>query len=983
MKTFKYLIFFLIPALFFACNSKKDKNLSTYVTSIKDDVNGFSFEYVENDPTGLRLYTLENGLKVYLGKNNEEPKIQTLIAVRAGSTYDPADNTGLAHYLEHMVFKGTDEIGTQNYEEESILINQISDLYEKHKQEIDPEKKKNIYEKIDEVSYEASKLSIANEYDKMVNSLGAEGTNAFTSNEQTVYVNKIPSNEVDKWLRIESERFSKLVLRLFHTELEAVYEEFNRGQDNDGRKQYFATLQGLYPNHPYGTQSTIGISEHLKNPSMKAINAYFEKYYVPNNMAVIMVGDLDFEETIIKVNNAFGSYKSKEVTHPTFPPLDTIYKPIKKEVLGPTSESIYLAFRSEGKGSKHETMLTLVDYMLANSQAGLIDLNLNQTQKVQYASSYTNFDNDYGFHLLYGAPKADQSLEEVKDLLLSQIEKIKLGEFEDWLLEAVINDLRLSQIRQYENASATAYEFLDAFIGEQKWIDRLKMIDQMKEITKQDVITFSNLFYANNYVEVHKLMGEDTTIVKVENPGITPIELNRDKESEFLKTFNEIKSPELKPQFIDYNAAIKSSNLDNSIDFSFIENPNNDIFNLNIIFDMGQDNNPKLSLAAGFLDYLGTDKFSPEQLKQEFYKIGISYNVSSRYDKTYFTISGLNENLDAGLSLFEHLLTNAKSDKKTYIKYAESILKSRENGKTQKDNIFWDGLMSFAKYGEKSRLRNIFSKDELLSMNPTELLNEVKELSNYKQRIFYYGNSMEDAKKSLIKHHIVPQNILEYPEKVNYTNLETGGNVYFVNYDMVQSEILLLAKGELFNLNKMAASMLFNTYFGRGLSSIVFQEIRESKSLAYSAFSSYNIASESEKPDYTMAYVGTQANKLEQAVKAMMELMSNMPEVEDQFNQAKAATLKKIASQRITKSNIFWSYESLKKRGINNDNRKQIYDEIKAMTMEDLKTFFNDNIKNENYNVMVIGNKKDIDFEAISKLGNVKELEIDYLFNYN
>ena len=162
-----------MPALFFECNSKKDKNLSTYVTSIKDDVNGFSFEYVENDPTGLRLYTLENGLKVYLGKNNEEPKIQTLIAVRAGSTYDPADNTGLAHYLEHMVFKGTDEIGTQNYEEESILINQISDLYEKHKQEIDPEKKKNIYEKIDEVSYEASKLSIANEYDKMVNSLGA------------------------------------------------------------------------------------------------------------------------------------------------------------------------------------------------------------------------------------------------------------------------------------------------------------------------------------------------------------------------------------------------------------------------------------------------------------------------------------------------------------------------------------------------------------------------------------------------------------------------------------------------------------------------------------------------------------------------------------------------------------------------------------------------------------------------------------------
>jgi len=200
---------------------------------------------------------------------------------------------------------------------------------------------------------------------------------------------------------------------------------------------------------------------------------------------------------------------------------------------------------------------------------------------------------------------------------------------------------------------------------------------------------------------------------------------------------------------------------------------------------------------------------------------------------------------------------------------------------------------------------------------------------------------------------------------------------------MVQSEILLLAKGEEFTPKKMAASRLFNTYFGSGLSSIVFQEIRESKALAYSAFSSYSMAREEGEPDYTMAYVGTQANKLEQAVGAMMELMTNMPEAEDQFNQAKEATLKKIASDRITKSDIFWTYEGLKKRGIDNDNRKEIYDAINAMTLKDLKVFFNNNIKGENYNVMVIGNKKDMDFDALSKLGEIKELDIDYLFNYN
>lgn len=972
----------LILSLAFLASCSKDSTEKNYAINTQTDANGFTYETTENDPSGLRLYTLDNGLKVYLGKNEEDPKIQTLIAVRAGSTYDPADNTGLAHYLEHLVFKGTDEIGTTDYEAESKMIADISDLYEAHKKEQDPEKKKELYAQIDSLSFEASKLAIANEYDKMVNSLGAEGTNAFTSNEQTVYVNKIPSNELDKWLEVESERFSKLVLRLFHTELEAVYEEFNRGQDSDGRKQYFATLEGLFPTHPYGTQSTIGISEHLKNPSMKAINAYFDKYYVPNNMAVILVGDLDYESTIQKVNASFGGYERKDVTHPSFPKLDSITSPIKKEVYGPTSESIYVAFRSEGKGSEQEVIVTLIDYMLANSQAGLIDLNLNQKQEVQNASSFTNFDNDYGFHLLYGTPKEGQSLDEVRDLLLAQVEKIKKGEFEDWLLDAVVNDLRLSQIRQYEDASSTAYAYLEAFIGFQDWNSRLEMLDKMKEITKEDIMNFANKFYGDNYVEVHKLKGEDTSIVKVENPGITPIELNRDKESDFLKAFNTIESPDLEPQYIDYKTAIKSTETKNNIKVSHIKNPNNDIFNLNIIFDMGQDHDRMVSLAAGYLDYLGTDKYTPEELKQEFYKIGISYNVYSSNDKTYIGISGLKENLDAGLALLEELWDNAQPNQEAYDKYIESILKQRQDGKTQKGNIFYNGMMSYAQYGEDSRLRNIYSEAELKAITPTELVDKIKEMRSYKQRIFYYGNDVDAAVASLDQHHKIPENLKDYPEKTEYQALETGGNVYFVNYDMVQSEILLLSKGDEFDAEKMAAARLFNTYFGSGLSSIIFQEIRESKSLAYSAFASYSIASELGNPDYTMAYVGTQANKLEQAVDAIMELMNDMPEAQEQFNQAKEATLKKIAAERITKSDIFWTYENLKKRGITNDYREEMYKTIENMTFDDLTSFFDENIKGQDYNVMVIGNRNDLDFEALGKLGEVKELDVDYLFNY-
>ncbi len=978
--------FLLLSLLLLMSNCKKSSSETNLSQEIKveqhTDASGFNYETVTNDPTGLRLYTLENGLKVYLAKNEEEPKIQTLIAVKAGSTYDPADNTGLAHYLEHMVFKGTDEIGTLDFEKEKVLIEQVSDLYEQHKAEADPDKKKEIYKKIDEISQEASKLSIANEYDKLVNSLGSEGTNAFTSNEETVYINKIPSNELDKWLTVESERFSKLVLRLFHTELEAVYEEFNRGQDNDGRKQYQAVLEGLYPNHPYGTQTTIGKSEHLKNPSMEAINAYFDTYYVPNNMAVILVGDLDFDNTIKKVNDAFGGYTSKEVAHPEFAKEPAITAPIKKEVYGPTAESIYVAFRGDGFGTSQEKMVILIDYILANSQAGLIDLNLNQKQLVQNASSFTSFNTDYGFHLLYGTPKEGQTLDEVKNLLLAEIEKIKKGEFDDWLIDAVVNDLKLTRVRQFENTGATAYAYLDSFIHFTDWKNRLTMLDDMKKITKQQVMDFAQKHYTNNYVEVHKIKGEDKNIVKVENPKITPVELNRDKESTFITEFKKIESPALLPKFVDYKSEIKTTKMTNGVPVSYIENETNDLFDLNIIIDMGLDHDKKLALAAGYLDYLGTDKYSPEQLKKEFYKLGISYAVVSSSDRTQLGVSGLKENLDQGLALLEHLCQNAVADQETYNKYVDKIAKGRADGKTQKGNIMWNGLMNYGKYGENSRLRNIYTIAELQAINPQELVDIAKDLINYKQRIFYYGKDVDVAVASLDKNHIVSAELKEYPEKTEYIEKETGGNVFFVDYDMVQSEMLFLAKGAEFNPKKLAASSLFNTYFGSGLSSIVFQEIRESKSLAYSAFSQYSNAKEQGKSNYVYAYIGTQANKMPQAVDAMMDLMTTMPEAEQQFEQAKEATLKKIAAKRITKSNIFWSYESLKKRGIDYDNREEMYNTIKNMTLEDLKSFFNENIKGENYNVLVIGNKKDVDMKALSKLGVVKEMDIDYLFNY-
>jgi zinc protease len=980
MKKSLFLFFSLSILLFVGC--KNAPQTESYAVQQQKDVNGYTYETVSNDPTGLRLYTLENGLRVYLSQNNDEPRIQTYVAVHAGSSYDPKASTGLAHYLEHMLFKGTDEIGTSDYEKEKVLVAQIADLYEQHRSEKDTLKKEQIYRKIDSISYIASGYTITSEYDKMVGSLGATGTNAHTSAEETVYHNKIPANELDKFLRLESEKFSQVVLRLFHTELEAVYEEYNRGLDSDPRKVFYALMEGIYPTHPYGQQTTLGTSEHLKNPSMVEINNYFDTYYVPNNMALVLVGDLEFDKTIKMVDKTFGKLVKKDLEYPDLPKEEPITGIVVKEVFGPTSENISMGFRAEGIGSKDEKYIRLIDMILANSSAGLIDLNLNQKKLVQNATSWTYFLNDYGMIAFDASPKEGQSLDEVKDLVLLQIEKVKKGEFDDWMIDAVINDLKLSQMRQYESSTALAGMYYDAFIHDEQWKDELQFLEDLRKISKEELVAFANTFFRDNYVIVYKRQGIDKNIVKVKNPEITPIQLDREGQSDFFVEFNALESEDLQPEFVDYKKEIQTVNLESGIELSYIQNKKNDLFNLNVIFDMGQDNDKKLALAVGYLDYLGTSTYSAEALAKEFYKLGVNHSVSVGNDRCYVSVSGLQENMDKGLELLEQLLADATVDQEAYDKYVSSILKARMDGKTEKGNILRNGLMSYAQYGENSRLREIYTADELKAINPSELVAIIKDLENFKHRIFYYGKDEKQAIAALNKNHVVPAELKDYPVAKQFEQLETGGEVYFSDFDMVQTELYLISKGEQFDSKKLALASVFNSYFGDGFSSIVLSELRESQSLAYAASAGYLPASNKDYDDRVYAYIGTQANKLPQAVDAIMKLMNNMPEAQENFNKAKNEALKQIAAQRITKSNIFWNYESLKKRGIDYDNREEIYNEIQNMTMADLSNFFNENVKGKNYSVAVIGNKNDMDMKALSKLGQVHEMDVDYLFNY-
>jgi len=974
------LMFSLLAVVFFIIScAPKEK----YQVVQKTDTNGYKYEIVTNDPMGVRIYTLANGLKVYLSVNKDEPRIKTFIPVKAGSSYDPAETTGLAHYLEHMMFKGSDEIGTTNWEKEKPLIQEISNLYEQHKAAKGKEAKAKIYAKIDSVSTLAAKYAVANEYDKLVAVVGAKGTNAYTSQERTVYMNDIPSNELEKWLEIEKERFSGVVLRIFHTELETVYEEFNMYQDEDADRVNNTIMSNLFKKHPYGTQTTLGKAEHLKNPSMVNIMDYFHTYYVPNNMAIALSGDLDFEKTIQLIDKTFGTLKAKPVPEFKAPVEDPITAPIVKEVLGPDAESLEMAFRFDGIGSRDQKIVTIIDGILNNSKAGLIDLNLNQKQKVLRAGCYTDFMIDYGYHGFFGMPREGQKMEEVKDLILAQIEKIKKGEFDDWLIEAIINNHRLNQIRRQES-NWRAHEFAATFANNVSWADNLKEIDELEKITKEEVIQFVKEHYKNNYVLVYKRKGEDKNIVKVEKPKITPAAIDRKSKSKFYEKLTAQKTPALKPLWLDYKKDIQCKDLKAGMEFDYLKNNSNELFKLFYIYDMGKNHNKKLPLAVNYLPYLGTDKYSAEDLQKEMFKYGLSLGVNTNEDRCYVYITGLKKSLDKGIELIEHILSNLKADQDAYDKYVDGILKKRADRKLNKDEILWGALMNYGKYGENSSYTNIIPADELKKIDPQSLTSLLGGLKEYKHRVFYYGShEKSEIENKLMQQHKVADQLKDIPAPVVYPEANiTENEVYFVDYDMVQANIIMLGKDEELNVDLMPEIKLFNEYYGGSMASIVFQEIRESRALAYTAFSTFTTPSKPKESHYSLSYVATSADKVNDATTALLDLLNKMPKEQKQFDEAKGNMLKKIESERITKDRVFWNYLNNKDRGIDYDVRKTIYDKVKKDDLNILDKFFTQHVANKKHRFLVIGNKKDINMKVLKKLGKVHMLSLEQIFNY-
>lgn len=957
------------------------------VAAIMTGCAGYSYESVPGDPMNTRIYTLDNGLKVYMSVNKDEPRIQTYIAVRVGSKNDPAETTGLAHYFEHLMFKGTNHFGTQNYEAEKPLLDQIEQQFEVYRQTTDSVERKKIYAVIDSLSYEASKYAIPNEYDKLMAAIGATGTNAYTSTDVTCYVENIPSNQVENWAIIQADRFKNNVIRGFHTELETVYEEKNMSLTSDIETALDSLNAALYPHHPYGLWTVLGFQEHLKNPSITNIKNYYKQWYVPNNMAICMSGDFNPDEVIAVIDKYFGDMQP----NPNLPKLDlkaetAITTPIVKEVKGKEAETLMMGWRLPGEGTFEADTMEVVSQLLSNGVAGLLDIDVMQPQKVLQVYCVPLSMTDYSTFLIHGTPKEGQSLDEVKDIVLAEMAKLRNGDFDEKMLEAILNNFKWQQEMTLESNGGRADMFVSSFISGKKWEDEVTRLDRMSKVTKADIMNFANRYLKDdNYAIVYKRKGKNPNILTIDKPEITPIAMNRDTASAFLKEIQASVVKPIEPVFLDFSKDLSVAELKPGVQLLYKHNESNDLFEMAYIFDMGTGapENKWLSTATDYFTFLGTSDMTPEEVKKEFYRLACNFNVVSSTTRTCIYLSGLNDNMPEAVALMDKLLADCQVDKEAYGKLVDNILKARADAKNEQyGNV--NRLIAYMQYGPHNRYTNIPSEKELKSINPQQLVDIIHGLCSYKHRVSYYGPmSQQDFTALINEEHKVAEDLKDVPESDLNPKETTEPCLYVAPYEANQVFMLQYSNdGRKYDPAIENARTLYNEYFDGGMNSIVFQEMRESRGLAYMATARLNAPSYKDKDYSYVSLIATQNDKVLDAINTFNGIIEDMPQSEAAFDIAKNGLLSRLRTERILKSDVIWQYIDAQDHGLNVDSRISLYDYVQNATLADVVKFQQEWVKGRTFQYCILGDKKSIDMQALKQFGSVHELQTKEIFGY-
>ncbi len=946
----------------------------------------FSFTQAQS-PLKVETFRLDNGLKVILCEEHTQPKVYGCVVVHAGSKNEKPTATGVAHYFEHIMFKGTDRIGTTNWAAESLYLDSISQAYDRLHATNDAKQRHDIQLEINRLNIAASKYAIPNEVDAILQKMGCTRLNAGTSYDYTVYYNTLPSNQLANWMDVYVERFRNPVFRLFQSELEAVYEEKNMYDNRTGHDFSRNIFTEAFGEHPY-SREVIGLAEHLKNPQPSEMQEFFNTYYVANNMTLLLVGDFNTAEARRLIKDKFSVWRSGEL--PKQPTYD-LPKFEKQKVLDVRQTPIKMGIMIfPGVTEKHPDYMPL-DMLgsILGGGSGLLDKAASDNRIMMAQLMPLSLQDAGSTVILYVPNIIGQKHPAAEQVIWDCIDSIKQGNFSDELLESIKTSSIVSQQRQVESFESISNLLLSLELKGSDYQEWLRDNKRWMSLTRDEVIAVANKYFDRDHCTlVRSKMGFPKHDAAVK-PDWDHLEAqNQGVKSSFAKMIeNNVPDP-IKPQIIDFKKDVSITDVTPHCQLYSAANPRNDVFELKITYNYGLLDDYNLDRAISYLEMLGADSMNLQQFNMAMDLVGGSVSLyTTGDDRCCLRVSGLEQNMDSILSLVSRWLFKPTHDAKMIEKAVDGMKANVKAAKNDADS-WWDALDEYVDYGSLSSFLRQMPIKEWSKLTGEQLHDEMLKIFTRNGYATFTGNTdPSEVCSKLLQYGLVRTDVEVMPRRAFKRNVQDKPQLFYAhNKKFLQSNIQFIIPSIDFDTADQAASFLFNEYFGGSMNGVVFQEIREFRSLGYSTrgYFSYNLRNLN--PSFLYCYLGTQCDKTYDGVEAMRQLMVDFPERPDKLAPA-------IEQKVAARNSDYYDFRNIPSFVHNNmeigwtyDHRAEITQQINRLTMDDLRAFHNKYIKGRPLVVEITGNAKRYDPKAVAKLlgsdVKVTELKFDQLFRF-
>ena len=946
----------------------------------------FSFTQAQGS-LKVETFRLDNGLKVILCEEHSQPKVYGCVVVHAGSKNEKPTATGVAHYFEHIMFKGTDRIGTTDWAKEKLYLDSISQAYDRLHATTDAKQRHNIQLEINRLNIAASKYAIPNEVDAILQKMGCTGLNAGTSYDYTVYYNTLPSNQLANWMDVYVERFRNPVFRLFQSELEAVYEEKNMYDNQMGHDFSRNIFTEAFGEHPY-SREVIGLAEHLKNPQPSEMQEFFNTYYVANNMTLLLVGDFNTAEARRLVKDKFSVWRSGELPQqPTY----NLPKFEKQKVLEVRQTPIKMGIMIfPGVTEKHPDYMPL-DMLssILGGGSGLLD-KATSDNRIMMAQLMPLSLQDAGSTVILYVPNIiGQKHAAAEQVIWDCIDSIKQGNFSDELLESIKTSSIVSQQRQVENLKSISNLLLSLELKGSDYQEWLRDNKRWMYLTREEVIEVANKYFDRDHCTlVRSKMGFPKHDAAVK-PDWDHLEAqNKEAKSPFAQMIEMNHPDPIKPQVIDFKKDVSITDVTPNCQLFSAPNPKNDVFNLTIRYNYGHIDDYNLDRAFEYMEQLGADGMDLQQYNMELDKLGGSvslYLVGD--DRSCLNISGLEQNMDSILSLVSRWIHKPTHDKRQIEKIVDELKAGVKAAKNDADSWRY-ALDEYVDYGSQSSYLRQMPYKEWGNLTCEQLHDEMMKIFSRNGFATFTGNtSPEDISAKLRQYDLVRQQVEEVSRRAFKRQKLDQNQVYYAhNKKFLQSNIKFVMPSINLDTTDQAVSILFNEYFGGSMNGVVFQEIREFRSLGYSTWGTFSYDIRNLNPACLYCYLGTQCDKTYDGVEAMRQLMIDFPERPDKLAPA-------IEQKVAARNSDYYGFRDIPSFVHNNmeigwtyDRRVEITQKISRLTMDDLRAFHNKYIKGRPLVVEITGSTKKYDPKAVAKLlgsdAKLTEVKFDQMFKF-